>query len=61
MIKQYDDEIFAEKLYLKLPHVPADIIRHSEDSICETLDLMRFKTLKWLFADQETKHDCKWL
>ena len=44
-----------------LPHVPADIIRHFEGQINETLDLMRLKTLKLLFVDQETKHDCKWL
>ena len=37
---------FVVKPCLKLPHVPAGIIRHSEDQINEALDLMRLKTLK---------------
>lgn len=37
----------------------ADIIRHSEDKINETLDLMGLKTLKLFFANIDTKRDCK--
>ena len=46
-IKKYNNEILWWKLILNLPHVPAGIIGHFEDKICETLDLMTEMTLCW--------------
>ena len=59
MINHSNDENLRWKIILSLPHVPASIIGHFEDKICETLDLMTEMNLCWLKDQNRTVNDFK--